>query len=229
MQQNKKIIKTNVTQQVAEYIRDNIESNRWPEGTKIESELQMAEKLGVSRASIRVAIRQFIAYGQLESIQGKGTFVRPGTSSLMHELFSSEDSADIEKVMQFRTTIERDAAFYAAKYATEEDIAFLKTNIERMTEADQAVDLKQSWAYDMEFHLKVAEMSQNQFYKDSLEMVFRSTYDLHFKIIERLGVRFATYFHPTILGALSKHEPEKARTYMSRHLEDFIDMIRVNQ
>ena len=60
-------------------------------------------------------------------------------------------------------------------------------------------------------------------------MVFRSTYDLHFKIIEQLGVRFANYFHPAILDAVAKHHSEKARTCMTRHLEDFIEMIRVNQ
>nr|WP_317284731.1 FadR/GntR family transcriptional regulator [uncultured Dysosmobacter sp.] len=229
MASDHKIQKTNVTQQVAEYIRDNIESNRWPEGSRIESETQMAEKLGVSRASIRVAIRQFIAYGRLESIQGKGTFVRPGASMESHSLFSSADSADIEKVMQFRTTIERDAAFYAAQHATPEDIAFLEENVKNMTAADQAKDLKLSWKYDMEFHMKIAEMSQNKFYQDSLDMVFRSTYDLHFKIIEQLGVRFANYFHPAILDAVSKHHSEKARTCMTRHLEDFIEMIRVNQ
>ena len=65
--------------------------------------------------------------------------------------------------MQFRTTIERDAAFYAALHATPEDIAFLEENIKNMTAADQAKDLKLSWKYDMEFHMKIAEMSQNKF------------------------------------------------------------------
>ena len=38
----------------------------------------------------------------------------------------------------------------------------------------------------MEFHKKIAEMSNNKFYLDSLEMVFQSTYNIHFKIVENL-------------------------------------------
>lgn len=227
MSENLKIKKVNVTQQVAEYIHDRIESGAWPEGSQIESELQMSQKLGVSRASIRSAIRQFIAYGQLESIQGKGTFVRAGSSPAMQALFSSEDSANIEKVMQFRTTIERDAAFYAAERATQADILFLRQNLERMKAADQAMDLRLSWEYDMEFHKKVAEMSDNQFYLDSLDLLFRSTYNLHFKIIERLGVRFANYFHPAIVEALDKHDGKKASNCMMQHLQDFLEMVKL--
>lgn len=223
-----KIKKINVTQQVAEYIRDNIESGTWPEGSQIESELQMSEKLGVSRASIRVAIRQFIAYGKLESIQGKGTFVRSGSAFASQKLFSSKDSMDIGKIMQFRTTIESDAAFYAAQNATAEDIQYLQENLAKMTAAEKAEDLKLSWEYDMDFHKKVAEMSKNQFYLATLDSVFQSTYDLHFKIIERLGVRFANYFHPAILEAIKQHDPKKAHALMTQHLQDFMEMIRVN-
>ena len=52
MDNNNKIKKTNITQMVAQYIKNNIDSGHWSEGEKIESEIQMAEKLGVSRATV---------------------------------------------------------------------------------------------------------------------------------------------------------------------------------
>lgn len=223
MASDTKIKKINVTQQVAAYIREKIESGEWPEGSKIESEAQLSEKLGVSRVSIRGAIRQFIALGKLESIQGKGTFVRSG--NLPDNLFSSEDCENLKKVMQFRITIEQDAAFYAAANATEEDISFLQRNVELMIRADQAGDAKLSWDYDIAFHKKVASMSQNQFYYDTLDLVFRRTYDLHMKMIQKLGTRFANVFHPMILNALATHNQESARASMRAHLDDFISKV----
>ncbi len=220
------IKRTNVTQEIAQYIIKNIESGHWAEGDRIESETQMCKKLGVSRASVRVAIRQFIAYGMLESVQGKGTFVRK--ANVVPGMFSTEDCADIEKVMQFRATIEGDAAFYAAQYATKEDILCLRENFRQMSQADTCGDRELSWEFDKQFHKKVAEISQNQFYLESIDMMFRSTDKLHFKIIENLGVRFANYFHPAVISALESHDCEKARLQMQRHLQDFVEMIKMN-
>ena len=42
MDNNNKIKKTNITQMVAQYIKNNIDSGHWSEGEKIESEIQMA-------------------------------------------------------------------------------------------------------------------------------------------------------------------------------------------
>ena len=224
-----KIVRTNVTEEIARYIRDNINSGKWKEGDKIESEPQMARKLGVSRASVHVAIRQFIAYGKLESIQGKGTFVRKETGDSSQSIFTLEDCADIEKVMQFRITIEKDAAYWAAKNRSEDDVQFIRENLRKMKEADNNANIEKSWEYDMRFHKRIADMSGNQFYGESLSMVFKSTYDLHLRIIEKLGVRFATYYHPEIREAIAAQDAIKAQNEMYRHLFDFMEMIRLNR
>ena len=70
-----KIIKTSVTQQIIEYIKENIQNGSWKVGEKIPSEPSLVEELGVSRASLRVAIQQYVALGVLRSEQGKGTFI----------------------------------------------------------------------------------------------------------------------------------------------------------
>ena len=49
----KKIIHQNITQQVIEYIKDNIESGNWKVGEKIPSENELTAFLGVSRSSVR--------------------------------------------------------------------------------------------------------------------------------------------------------------------------------
>lgn len=224
-----KIKKNNITQQIVAYINENIENGTWKEGDQIESELCMSEKLGVSRASVRVAIRQFIAYGKLESIQGKGTYVRSSPISLGQTNFTSNDCDDIHKVMQFRCAIEKEAAFLAAQNATKEEIAELQKAIEDMNEADQLNDQKRSWGCDMAFHQKIAQMAHNQFFEAALNMVFQTTYNLHFKIIQTLGVRFGSYYHPLILEAIATHRGKDAQRYMVEHLWDFANTIEVDK
>ena len=51
------IRRVNVTNQVVEYLKENIESGNWSVGEKIPSEHQMTELLGVSRSSVRTAIQ----------------------------------------------------------------------------------------------------------------------------------------------------------------------------
>ena len=52
-----KIKTVNITDQVVEYLKENIESGKWNIGEKIPSENQMVMELGVSRSSIRSALQ----------------------------------------------------------------------------------------------------------------------------------------------------------------------------
>ena len=60
-----KIKRVNVTSQVVDYLKKNIESGNWTVGEKIPSENQMTEELGVSRSSIRTALQYLIGLGVL--------------------------------------------------------------------------------------------------------------------------------------------------------------------
>ena len=57
------------------YLKEQIDSGAWKAGEKIPSENTLTKELGVSRASVRDAIRYFAGQGVLESRHGKGTFL----------------------------------------------------------------------------------------------------------------------------------------------------------
>ena len=69
------IQKTNVTEQIVAYYKQQILNGTWKVGEKIPSENQLCGELGVSRASIRSAVKELIGLGVLESMHGKGTFL----------------------------------------------------------------------------------------------------------------------------------------------------------
>ncbi len=61
--------------QLKELILENIENNVYAPGSRISSEMVLCEELGLSRPTVRQAISELVAEGQLQIIKGKGTFV----------------------------------------------------------------------------------------------------------------------------------------------------------
>ena len=105
-----KIKTVNITDQVVEYLKENIESGKWNIGEKIPSENQMVMELGVSRSSIRSALQYLIGIGVLKSYQGKGTFLINTQVENWDEAeykITSEDCMDICKVLEFHEVISR--------------------------------------------------------------------------------------------------------------------------
>ena len=94
------IIKVNITQQVIEYLKENIENGTWSVGEKIPSENNITEILGVSRSSIRVAIQQFIALDVLQSVHGKGTFVRTNKIMGVNKNLNAINDANYDDINQ---------------------------------------------------------------------------------------------------------------------------------
>ena len=223
MKNAEKIQRISVTERVVAYIQEQIDNKVWLPGEKIESETQISEKLGVSRVTVRNAVRQFIAFGVLESIQGKGTFLK-NTSSLAFptHIFSSQDKDDIRHILQVRATIEPDTAYFAAQNATQVDIDFLKKNHVLLMEADKVKDTTRSWEYDRIFHLKIAEMSANPYYSAILTQVMDQTHSQMVHVVEKIGSRYANHFHPLILEAITQHNAEAARYHMREHMTTMI-------
>lgn len=61
--------------QIKDWMVENIRSGRWPEHLKLPAEEDLAEALGVSRGTLRRAVRELVAAGVLNQVHGKGTFV----------------------------------------------------------------------------------------------------------------------------------------------------------
>ncbi len=67
-------------QQIRNYVLEKIDSGEWAEGERIPSEAKLVEKLGASRMTIHIALRDLSAEGVLLRKQGAGTFVAPRRS-----------------------------------------------------------------------------------------------------------------------------------------------------
>lgn len=83
-----------IFKQIMEWIKSNINEETWPEGFKLPSEEDLSQSLGVSRGTVRKAIKELIKEGYVEQVQGKGTFVSTDkiTSNFGQEFLSFAES-----------------------------------------------------------------------------------------------------------------------------------------
>lgn len=218
------IIKSNITQQVIEYLKKNIEDGNWPVGSKIPSETELTNTLGISRGSVRMAVRQLIALDILESHQGRGTFVRESTVRAVGRnlsVMSLDDSIDISKILEFRSLVEPEAAFLAAHNAGTEEIARLESLL-----AEMKGNVGNPEAFvraDLEFHQVLCRASGNPLMADCLLRVFDAKLTSHKIMTEAYGYNDAIYFHTCLIQAIRAHDAAKARKAMKEHILQAID------
>ena len=223
-------IKTvNITDQVVEYLKENIEAGKWKVGEKIPSENQMVGELGVSRSSIRSALQYLIGIGVLKSYQGKGTFLINSQVENWDEAeykITSEDCMDIYKVLEFRRILEPGACVLAMENCDEKTIAALETYLEQMKEfkGDRAKFVRA----DLKFHEVISRTSGNPLLEKSLHKVFLESRKNHEQMNELFGYETGLHFHTEILEAFRERDAKRAHDIMEQHLGGSLETLRAS-
>lgn len=221
------IQKKNLVNEVYNQLLQMLASGEYGEGSKLPSETQLCEALGVSRNTVRTAVSKLVALGIVENLQGFGYRVRSlnvgiYANSILPCLITH--SSDLVSVTEFRIGVESMAAQLAALHATGEEI-------KRMKDAcDNASRHMDSWdifaKYDMEFHRAVAEASKNPLFLRTSEMI-ESMYTVWLIGFQRNhGVERSNDFHTSIYRAIAGRDAEAAGMYMRKHLEDVLDKVK---
>lgn len=168
--------RTGLVDQVIEQLRRAVAGGEWRVGERIPNESVLVESLGVGRNTVREAVRALAHAGILEVRQGDGTYVR-ATSEVSGAL-RRLCGAELREVLQVRRALEVEGARLAAARCTPEDIAEMRTLLNRRDE-DAAYDDTDAFArIDAEFHLAVVRGSGNrtltELYRGLIEVVTAS-------------------------------------------------------
>lgn len=224
------VLRTNVTEQVLQYCKDNINSGNWKVGEKIPSENQLTEILGVSRASVRTALQHLIGLGVLESQHGKGTFLLENQVDEKTESeykVTSDDCRDILKVLEFRRIVESEACRIATRKATPKLLEKLQNSLDMMASNTDAKDLDAFVTADMEFHEAICAATENPILEKSVSKVFEETRKNHSQLRSLFGHRDGIYYHTLILSAIRSGDADSAHHLMYAHLQNAIDKMNV--
>lgn len=111
-----------------DYLRRQITTGEWPVGGRIPIEPELAAQLGVGRSTIREAVRSLATMGMLETLPGRGTFVRSSTpsSALLTEFLGAYT---LEELLSYRRALDIEAAQQAALHRTQADIDALEAAV----------------------------------------------------------------------------------------------------
>lgn len=219
----KKVEKRRVSDQVYQQLKNKIITGSWQPGSKIPSENQLRQILGVSRVSIREAIHRLKALGILETHHGEGTFVKTSLAeSYFNELipFFLIDKPDIIKILEYRKIIEVGAVAIAIKNIQIEDIKKLEKIIKKMNEYKN--EISEFARLDMEFHMVLARTAQNPIINKVNYIVNDILNETMVKIVKKLGVADGLYYHNKILEAVKNKNVEKSQQLMEEHIENTI-------
>lgn len=173
--------------EVVARLRESVASGRWAVGEKIPPETELVAELGVSRGTLREAVKALAHAGLFEVLRGDGTYVRAtseisGTAQRVYREHADED------VLQVRFALDTQAARLAAASATQGIVAELRDLLVRRRDSWTAGDYEAWSAADWAFHLRVAEASGNALLHelyDSFGDVFHGT-----KMVQRLEAGF---------------------------------------
>ena len=198
-------------------------------GERLPSERDLAERMGVSRPSLREAISALQDKGLLTTKANAGVFVAEllGTpfSAPLTDLFSTHDEAVFDYI-SFRSDLEGMAAERAANLGSGTDLKVIKAIFDKMQTAHELKDPDQEASLDAEFHMAIIEASHNVFLlhmvRSMFEMLKKGVFYNRQIMFSRHTTRGALLEqHRAICNAIQNRNPKAARKAAEDHM-DFI-------
>ena len=210
--------------QVIEVIKDKIKKGKIKKGDKLPSEREMAESLGLSRSSVREALRALEVIGLIESIQGAGNYIRTNFDNSLIEplslMFMLQESS-VKEMYDLRETLELQCVKLSARYIEENELGLLTAILNRMYLAKTE---EESLELDIEFHYLIAKTSRNMLLINVLEVLSQLMDEFirksRMQILHEGNTRENLLeIHENLLRALKCREEAKASQAMKEHFD----------
>jgi GntR family transcriptional repressor for pyruvate dehydrogenase complex len=215
-----------VSESISQQIRDAIFGGRLKPGDKLPSERELIRSFGVSKASMREALRSLEVMGFVEIRKGVSggavvTEVHPQKARELFANFLHFKNLSLTHLGEVRSVLETHTAAAAARSMSSADLARLQALV-REGEADlERGDLSRLRHNEIEFHRVIGDACCNPLLSFILDAVHHLLVDA--KNILQPSFEFSRKVlraHQAICTALEKRDPEGARRQMARHLTD---------
>ena len=186
----KPIKSKSVVQQVIERLTDAIVDGRIKPGDRIPTEQELADSFGVSRNSVREAIKILVSYGVLEIRRPEGTFVANGfTEPMINPLMYGillQDEESMESLKELREWIDVGIIYQAIKKANGEDIKQLKKALDVFQHASDMNNVDDLFKADDDFHACLADMTHNVLYAKIAHVTRLLTKSIRYQTIKNM-------------------------------------------
>jgi GntR family transcriptional regulator, transcriptional repressor for pyruvate dehydrogenase complex len=220
------IRRNKVYEEVARQIQSQVLEKMCP-GDVIPPERELAQRFGVSRGSVRDAIRSLELIGLLEPRQGMGTVVcEPSAAALSGPLTAVilQKRKLVGELLEVRKVIEPPLAWRAARHATDGQIAEMEQILQRQQGKVDRGEL--SIEEDNDFHYLIALAADNSVMLRMVDVVMDMLLETRQRSLQ-IGGRSQKSLagHRRILAALKRHDPAASQSAMLRHLEEIENIV----
>ena len=215
--------------QVVEQIRRLIEKGELAPGARLPSERDLALRFGVSRPTIREALRGLVTLRLLEARQGSGTFVSAHVTTdddPAHWLpWLTAHHEDVLALLEVREALETKSAALAAvalaarNPGTQKTLKALTTNVEAMAAAAEQHDLAGLERRDLEFHSLLAELTHNRYLLNLSRSINHVFADRRAVMAIPGWAQHSVEQHRIILAAVRAGDTAGATAAMAIHME----------
>jgi DNA-binding FadR family transcriptional regulator len=206
-----------VVRQIAESIR----TRQLSRGERLPTERELSSTFGVSRGVIREAIKVLGALGLVEARQGSGIYVRTNVPTITRAftLSVSPDAESIERLFEFRRTLEVETARLAALRRSDGELAAIAAAADATARALESGDWDAFGVADNAFHAAVARASGNPYLEIAVATAREMQQGVIALISDRTGsVTSAVVHHHAIVEAIATRQPDAAAQAMADHI-----------
>jgi len=188
-------------------------------GSRLPSERELAERLGVGRTAVREALKPLALLGVVDVRQGNGTFFRGTASALLPRVIEWSlllGDRTVADLIEARAPIEVALARFAAQHRDADQLAELAAALKTMEAADPATFAEA----DAAFHLGVAEASGNRVLAGVLHSI-RELLSAWIRTVveDQKELRTLYGLHRMVYLAIEAGDPDAAEATMKQHMD----------
>ncbi len=220
---------------LSEQTADNIlamivDQKRFSSGDKLPNENVLAKELGVSRTTLREAIRILMAHNIVEIRRGNGTFVCNVKDLDVNFSLSSMETArvQIRDLLEMRLVFEPEIAYLAALRGTDKEL----DRILYYGRLDEQLmkEHSDSTAYEQAFHNSIAKATHNEFMKQLMPIINEAVHKAVLLAGER-PIVFETTIqdHRMLMDFLQRRDADGAKTAMRMHILHMIQGFEIDK
>lgn len=220
-----------LSQIAVEQITALIEEGRLAVGDQLPGERELMLQLGISRASVREALRLLELQGLIDVRPGRGAFVvhsgsqRDFLPALM--AWFKEHGEEVLEVLEVREALESQAVSLAARSASAKTVARLRQAVDRMAGCIERGELLDVTHADREFHRLLYEASGNRFLSLLGDSIVATLFGPRHSLLRIPGrVQRSLAEHEAIVEAISARSPEQGTEAVHRHMESVREALR---
>lgn len=211
---------------VADALVSKIQSGEFHTGSMLPSEAELVNLLGVSRSTVREAVKQLVSQNILEIRRGKGTFVSamPGIQTDPFGFRFHKDKLQLGcDLCEVRMMIEPRLAYNAALHASKAQIDNI---IAAQQEVRRLVDSgKDHESADISFHFAIASCTDNVIVKTMMQIIYSGIPYL-INLTNRNLCQQAVDTHQMVVDAILEKKAQAAYDAMLLHIQQNLDDVK---